>query len=888
MSEFKCIYCGRTIETDKRCSCSHCGYTMYELPYERTELLRSEIIRFVDTVTTQDIPIKTIKWEKKEKDDKRFPDFVKIRTFCSSAAKTEMFFERFFESTHNIREYIHTPFKNSYKGKTASLQTIYDNIKKQIDEAMSSLEINVELPGLSLPDMQLHHSEEPNNEFVYIADEILTKCEKLADKIKKFIRVNNMYGKAYSYTPNVPKLGKKWAEEMQKRSDDIDVVLKKQYVVDIFEDGTKEMNEQLTALWNGIYVIMSAPILAVTDIYTLGDIDELSEKDFESNINEIISNNFAVVRNTVHKEGFLADKTEEQLFDMYNKMLELDKTCCMKLDKGKMLAAGDSEQKLNALIGLGPVKESIRKLKAFALVNKDNKDFNLHMSFCGNPGTGKTEVARIIAGILHENGLLPTNKVVETDRSGLVAAYVGQTALKTMEVVEDAMGGVLFIDEAYALTQNESKIDYGHEAVATLIKAMEDYRGKFCVILAGYKNQIQDMIASNPGFRSRIQFNIDFPNYARSELGEIAEFMLKKKGYTISEEALSRVLDITDVKRKEPDFANAREMRNILDQVMISQNLRCMDPENKQLEVVDVNKYIKDANLKLQTSGEGIVKKIMTADDELDALIGLQSIKRMVKKIKAYAKRNKDDPDFNIHMCFYGNPGTGKTEVARLLSRILYETGVLPEAKLTETDANGLIGKYVGETAPKTLAKINDSMGGVLFIDEAYSLSETTGSDGNSAGYGDEAIAVLLKEMEDRRGQFCVILAGYRDNMESMLSSNPGMKSRIQFQLDFPDYTREELGEIALSFLKKKKYEIDDNALQLVLDISEYYRNRPNFANARTIRNILDQVIMNQNLRTEDEEHPDNILIRSDAEDYIADENIDLKDTSGGRRKIGF
>lgn len=362
--------------------------------------------------------------------------------------------------------------------------------------------------------------------------------------------------------------------------------------------------------------------------------------------------------------------------------------------------------------------------------------------------------------------------------------------------------------------------------------------------------------------------------------------MLKNKGYSISDEALERILDITDIKRKEPDFANARELRNILDQVMICQNLRCMDAEDKKLEIVDVNKYIKDAHLNLPTSGDGVVKKIMVAENELDALIGLSAVKRMVKKIKAYAKRNKDDPDCNLHMCFYGNPGTGKTEVARLLSSILYEAGVLPEAKLTETDANGLIGKYVGETAPKTLAKINDAMGGVLFIDEAYSLTETTGSDDHSAGYGDEAIAVLLKEVEDRRGHFCVILAGYRENMESMLSSNPGMKSRIQFQLDFPDYSREELGEIATAFLSRKKYEITDDALQLVLDVSECYRNRPNFANARTIRNILDQVIMNQNLRTEDA--PDNMIVRSDVQDYIDDENINLSETSGRKRRIGF
>lgn len=206
---------------------------------------------------------------------------------------------------------------------------------------------------------------------------------------------------------------------------------------------------------------------------------------------------------------------------------------------------------------------------------------------------------------------------------------------------------------------------------------------------------------------------------------------------------------------------------------------------------------------------------------------------------------------------------------------------------MIETDSHGLIGKYVGETALKTLAKIDDAMGGVLFIDEAYILANSSGADNASSGYGDEAIAVLLKQMEDRRGQFCVVLAGYKDEMKSMLSTNPGLESRIQFAIDFPDYSREELGEIALAMLKKKNYTIDYDVLALVLDITEYYRNRPNFANARTVRNILDQVIMNQNLRAEDNEE-DRTVILGDVEDYIADEDIDLSDSRKRTGKIGF
>ena len=409
---------------------------------------------------------------------------------------------------------------------------------------------------------------------------------------------------------------------------------------------------------------------------------------------------------------------------------------------------------------------------------------------------------------------------------------------------------------------------------------MEDFRGKFCVILAGYKNKLNEMIKTNPGFRSRIQFELDFPNYSREELGRIAKLMFRNRKYSISDPAMDKVLDITDVRRKDPNFANAREIRNIIDQVVMNNSLRCIGSEERHVEIVDVNKYIKDSGINLPLTNDKVNRRILTADEELDALVGLDAVKRMVKKIKAYGKRNKDSADFNMHMCFYGNPGTGKTEVARILSRLLYDAGVLPEAKLTETDAHGLIGKYVGSTAPKTLEKINAAMGGVLFIDEAYALT----NDSKSAEYGDEAISVLLKEMEDKRGKFCVIMAGYKDEMTEMISTNPGLASRIQFTLDFEDYTREELGEIAVRMLENKGYVITDDALRLVLDLTDHFRKQDNFANARTVRNILDQVIMNQNLRTEDDGGDEIIL--SDVQDYITDEKIDL--SKNQTKKIGF
>lgn len=914
MSEYKCICCGEVKESEKECSCSKCGYKMYLSPFDRSQILIREIKKFVRQLRVlknmesflsfyREIPKKgqnnqsnsdkeKVDIVPKSKDDARFPNFAKIQGYVCAADKTEKFIERLNASIQQMRKHFHETFQSEYKTNLDSLLANTEELDAVLKEALKELGITSELPSLSLPAIVLDYSEMPDEELIPLADEIFDQLEKLTAKIHKFIKVNNIYGSAYQHKPKnqykLPGKEANYAADLKKAIDFLGRTLEKKYSVDIFSDGTEELQEMLKALWNAVSIVMTVPVLKPISRYIMPDGKMVFGNAIYDELLELVQQRYASLDAIVLSDSFLSDKSENELFALYNKMIEIDSLGLMGIYKSNLSIPGKSERKINALIGLGSIKDSIRKIKAFAVANSGADKLNLHMCFYGNPGTGKTEVARIIAGILYENKILPTNKVIEVDRGGLVGQYVGETPQKTMYQIERAMGGVLFIDEAYALVPKDGGFDYGNEAVATLIKAMEDYRGKFCVILAGYRNQMHEMLSTNPGFKSRIQFELDFPNYDRSELGQITELMLRQRGYTASEEAMRKMLDVTDVKRKDPNFANAREIRNILDQVIMCQNLRCSGTDDHEIGIVDVNRYIKDSHINLPTSGSGTEAKILTAEEELDQLIGLSSIKRMVKKIKAYAKRNKQEENFNLHMCFYGNPGTGKTEVARILSRILYDAGVLAEAKLIETDAHGLIGKFVGETAPKTEGKVRDAMGGVLFIDEAYGLSADSADNGSPKSYGDEAIAVLLKEMEDHRGQFCTIFAGYQKEMQSMLGTNPGLKSRIQFTLEFPDYTREELGEIASVFLGKKGYEIADNALEKLLDVTEYYRKKPNFANARTVRNILDQVIMNQNLRTEDDDEPSNKIVLSDVEDYIADEKIDLNDTSNGTRKIGF
>lgn len=892
MTVYKCISCGNTKESEKECCCSECGYKMFLVTLERREIFKNEIQKFLRELMLNKIEEHHLTYYReisknekisKTEDDERFPNFEKNQNYVCSADKTERFVERLNLTLEQIEKHISSPFYMQYITDFTSLYQTLEEHGNVLKKVLLELGEKTETEVIEFPKTILDYSEIPNDDLLFAAKSLITAIRELNIKIYKFIKQNNMYGTGYQKKFNFKLKTENDADfmaEITKAKENILNVLETKYRVDILSDGKKELHEMLGVLWKSIAVVTQVPIFTKTYCYLYGD-TKLTENDFKNRLIADIHTQYSNVFKTFLAPQSFDNKTDDELFDLYNKMIEFDLFGFMGVNKSELSLCGEYEKKLENLIGLSCVKENIQKIKAYAISNRESERLNLHMCFYGNPGTGKTEVARIIAGILYENKILPTKKVVEVSRKDLIGQYVGETPQKTAQKINEAMGGILFVDEAYSLISTGSGFDYGNEAISTLIKAMEDYRGKFCVILAGYKNQMKTLISSNPGFKSRIQFELEFPDYARDELRDILGLMLKKKQYTISEDAREKMLDIAEIKRREPNFANAREIRNILDGVIMCQNLRSIGTEDKELGMVDVKKYVKDSKINIPM--EMNTSKTLTAEEELDNLVGLVSVKRMVKKIKAFAKKNRNAPEFNLHMCFYGNPGTGKTEVARIMSSILYNIGVLPEAKIIETDSHGLMGKLVGETAPKTQAKISDAMGGVLFIDEAYGLVNSDSMENN--GYGDEAVEVLLKNMEDQRGEFCVILAGYKQEMQVMLNFNAGFKSRVQFILDFPDYTCEELGEIALRMLDKRKYTIASDAMELLLDVTEYYRKKDNFANARTVRNILDQVIMNQNLRTEDSEKDDREILKSDVEDYITDENIDLKNPT---TKIGF
>ena len=250
---------------------------------------------------------------------------------------------------------------------------------------------------------------------------------------------------------------------------------------------------------------------------------------------------------------------------------------------------GDPYKELDELIGLGNVKNEVRTLANFVKVQKQREAQGLktpkmsyHLVFTGSPGTGKTTVARIVARIYKDLGVLKKGHTVETDRSGLVANYVGQTATKTNAVVDSALNGVLFIDEAYALVPENSSQDYGLEAISTLLKRMEDDRDKLVVIIAGYTNEMKRFIDANPGLQSRFNRYIDFPDYSSGELTEIFKMYLRKNQYNITpaaEEILKEKLDYA-VAHKDCNFGNARYVRNMFEKAIQQQANRLSGVSN--------------------------------------------------------------------------------------------------------------------------------------------------------------------------------------------------------------------------------------------------------------------------------------------------------------------
>lgn len=569
--------------------------------------------------------------------------------------------------------------------------------------------------------------------------------------------------------------------------------------------------------------------------------------------------------------------------------------------------------KLDALVGLSEIKQKVREHARYIqfLQLRKNAGFeeketiNVHSVFIGNPGTGKTTVAKMMGRLYRKMGLLSVGHVHIVDRVDLVGEYIGQTAPKVKDAIEKARGGVLFIDEAYALARStEDTKDFGREVIEILMKEMSDGKGDLAVIAAGYPKEMSKFLDSNPGLKSRFKHFFEFTDYLPQELSQIAWYACQEKEVQLTQEAKTRLDEIitNGYRDRDRSFGNARFVYDLLEKAKINLGLRVMsepDPTSLKKEVLETILFEDISNIEMKPNRE---LPLIPIDEELlkesilelNRLVGLEKVRSQiiehVRLVRYYRETNRDVLNsFFLHTVLIGNPGTGKTTVARILTKIYKALGILERGHMVETDRQGLVAGFVGQTATKTAEKIDEAMGGVLFIDEAYSLTQKSNS-GND--FGDEAIQTILKRMEDRRGQFFIFVAGYPDNMEAFLKANPGLSSRFDKMLKFEDYSSEELLRIALQMMEEKGILPAPDAEEHLAKYMQFlynYRDKY-FGNARTVRQVVTEAIKNQNLRLaglspdERENISSNILILEDVIDFKSDSSSFIFNKKG----IGF
>ena len=530
-------------------------------------------------------------------------------------------------------------------------------------------------------------------------------------------------------------------------------------------------------------------------------------------------------------------------------------------DEGKVPDLEEVLGSFDDMIGMDSVKKQIRTIANRVIQDRKRMERGgkavqpkIHIVITGNPGTGKTVIAKRLGSVFKAIGILPKGHVVERERRTLLDSYANSAGKNMDKAVDEAMGGVLFIDEAYNLIPVNTpgqKDQSGTEAVEALMTRMENDAGKFVCIMAGYKAEMEEFIANaNPGLARRFTHRIHIDDYTVADLVEIFKINAKKEGYSLSVDAEALLLKKVEemLTTKDKHFGNAGEMVNLFNAAKDRQGDRLAEQEG---ELTDEQLFtLEAADIPYSPPKKVDVQECMR---ELDGLVGLASVKKAIRELAdtllvEQERARIDGSRANVsldHYLFLGNPGTGKTTVARIMGNIFYSLGLLPSNKVVEVTTKDLIAPYVGQTAPKTEQMINRALGGIFFIDEAYGLNDGTN------GFGKDAIPVLLTKLLDYKGRLVSIAAGYPREMQEWIDTNSGLESRYTRKIYFEDYSANELAQIFRNMVSKNNLKTDEAADR---EMEEYFKrlvseHRPNFANAREARNYFDRVKLNQGRR---------------------------------------
>jgi AAA+ superfamily predicted ATPase len=528
---------------------------------------------------------------------------------------------------------------------------------------------------------------------------------------------------------------------------------------------------------------------------------------------------------------------------------------------------------LESLVGLEGVKKALLGVRAF--VNKNKKVTGVALAFLGNPGTGKNTVAKIFSGILVESGAFPSKVFVELNRANLAE---GGSSASFENVVDNAFlkakSGVLYFENFPSFFENPLRTGYDTAKVAIFVNLMHKYDGTCCPIVSGPILAMNDLLNSDPTLRACFSDLVIFPDYNVEELRRLLDNELKKDNYEMNEDAKTSLVEFVYSFHFQNGYSNIALLSKALRGVIKHQNIRTVDSESddRLLTLADVDELKKE-----DISLMGVQQEAQEdCEKELENLVGLKEVKEQLRQLKDYLALNQGHSNLSLNMTFTGNPGTGKTTVARLFGGILKKEGFLSNGHLVECDRSGLVAQYIGQTQKLTHEKFQSALGGVLFIDEAYQLAHKD----DSRDFGSEAVAALLKDMEDYKGKICVILAGYKAPMQEMLATNQGFQSRIQFEIAFPDYTKEELGQILDKDLAKEGFTMDEEGRAFFLEEIEKKRALPTFANARTVRDALHGVELAASERLVANSSHTRLITKEDVEKHFLKGNPDLAKVS--------